>query len=160
MRDFIRNIFQFGCSSMLTFWDSTFHLCVMSDAMLCVVETLLWGDGEVRQIPTTGRFRRQACTCQAPAGRHRGETQLSRDCKQWTRRHTEPTWSMHGKAQIPLRRLPRNFPGLKGTSRVCRRLVHWGRHGEVGIVEFGLNHCTSSHRNSASHWNAVNVFVS
>jgi len=57
-----------------------------------------------------------------------------------------PTW-LHSKAQIPLRRLPRNFPeresfgevgimefGLKGTSRVCR-----GRHGEVGIVEFGLN---------------------
>jgi len=51
------------------------------------------------------------------------------------------------KAQIPLCRLPRNFPeresfeevvvmefGPKGTSRVCR-----GRHGEVGIVEFGLN---------------------
>ena len=30
--------------------------------------------------------------------------------------------------------LPRNFPGLKGTSQVCRGLV-----GEVGIVEFGLN---------------------
>jgi len=43
------------------------------------------------------------------------------------------------EAQIPLRRLPRNFGkdgvmefGLKGTSRDCR-----GRHGEVGIVEFG-----------------------
>jgi len=49
-------------------------------------------------------------------------------------------------AQIPLCRLPRNFPvwgsfrevgitefGLKGTSRVCR-----GRHGEVSIVEFVL----------------------
>jgi len=49
-------------------------------------------------------------------------------------------------AQIPLCRLPRNFPvqgsfgevdvtefGLKGTSRVCR-----GRYREVGIVEFGL----------------------
>ena len=53
---------------------------------------------------------------------------------------------MRGKAQIPSRRLPRNFPvrgsfgevgvmefGLKGTSRICR-----GRHEEVGIVEFGL----------------------
>jgi len=52
-----------------------------------------------------------------------------------------------GEGQIPLRRLPRNFPGrgsfvevgvmefgLKGTSRVCR-----GRHGEIDVVEFGLN---------------------
>ena len=51
------------------------------------------------------------------------------------------------EAQIPSRRLLRNFHGRgsfgevgvmefgsKGTSRVCR-----GRHGEVGIVEFGLN---------------------
>ena len=38
-------------------------------------------------------------------------------------------------AQIQLRRLPRsrrNGIWVKGTSRVCR-----GRHGEVGIVEFG-----------------------
>ena len=46
------------------------------------------------------------------------------------------------KAQIPLCRLHRYFPGevgvtefgLKETSRVCRR-----RHGEVAIVEFGHN---------------------
>jgi len=47
--------------------------------------------------------------------------------------------------QIPLRRLPRNFRGSRrngiwakgdvtGLSRTCR-----GRHGKVGIVEFGLN---------------------
>ena len=54
------------------------------------------------------------------------------------------------KAQIPLRRLPQNFPiresfgevgvmefGLKGTSRVCRGLVSWtsrgSRHRPSGI---------------------------
>ena len=30
---------------------------------------------------------------------------------------------------------------LKGTSRVCRR-----RHGEVGIVEFGLKHAVINER--------------
>jgi len=38
--------------------------------------------------------------------------------------------------------------GLKavnGTSRVCRGLVAHVTHGEVGIVEFGLN-CRHQHR--------------
>jgi len=57
------------------------------------------------------------------------------------------------KAQIPLRRFLRNFPGresfgevgvmkfgLKGTSRVCRR-----RH-VVGVVEFGFKPVGKVHR--------------
>jgi len=47
---------------------------------------------------------------------------------------------MLDKGQIPLRRLPRNFPAgmsqgcfgdVTGLSRTC--------HGEVGVMEFGLN---------------------
>jgi len=48
----------------------------------------------------------------------------------------------HDKAQIPLRRLSQNFPGrgiwAKGDVTGLSRTSH-GRHGEVGIVEFGLN---------------------
>ena len=71
---------------------------------------------------------------------------------------TSPSrWRHRGasKAQIPLWRLPRNLTvggkfresrrngiwakgNVTGLSRTCRR-----RHGEVGIVEFGLKHVTA-----------------
>jgi len=96
-------IFTVICTASLYPLDEIFQSCLapiwcLSCTHTCrdVAETLRRGYGEVRQIPTTGWFRRQAGTCEALAGRDRGETELSGDCKHWTWWYTEPTRSMHG----------------------------------------------------------------